>query len=89
MNFDTSILSDFLKILLLMEQIDFWTEYAQRIVTAIMAMMRYKTATVLTLSAERFNLSSSPNYKKYLPLPNHLHFGLDTFKSIVKVKNKV
>ena len=36
-------------------------------------MIRYKNATV---SAEWFEHSSFPSYKKYLPLPNQLHFWL-------------
>ena len=49
-------------------------------------MIRYKSATV---SAEWFDCSSSPTYKKYLPLKNQLHFWTGHIQSIVKVKNKL
>ena len=46
-------------------------------------MIRYKNAAFLSFSAKRFDCSSSPTYKKYLP-----HWTEHT-QSIVKVKNKV
>ena len=44
---------------------------------------------LLSLLAERFDHSSSPTYKKYLPLPNQLHFWTGHIQSIVKVQTKV
>ena len=52
-------------------------------------MIRYKSATFLYFWAELFDRSFSPTYKKYLPLPNQLHFQTEHVQSIVKVKNKV
>ena len=49
----------------------------------VAAMIR-KSATV---SVD--DRSSSPTYKKYLPLPNQLHFWTEHIQSIVKVKNRV
>ena len=47
-----------------------------------------KSATFLSLSAELFDRSSSPTCKKYLPIPNQLHFWTGQVQSIVKVKIK-
>ena len=52
-------------------------------------MIRYKSAAVLSFSVERFDCSSSPTCKNYLPLPNQLHFGTEHVQSFVKVKNEV
>ena len=49
-------------------------------------MIRYKSATV---SAERFDHFSSMTYKKYLPVPNQLHFWTGHVQSIGIVKIKL
>ena len=48
-----------------------------------------KVLLFLSFSAERFDCSSSPTYKKYLPLPNQLQFWTEHIQRIVKVKNEV
>ena len=45
-----------------------------------------KVLLFLSFPAERFDLSSSPTYKKYLPLPNQLHFWIEHVQSIANVK---
>ena len=52
-------------------------------------MIRYKSATVFIFFGQTVSRSSSQTYKKYLPLPNQLHFWTEHIQSIVKVKNKV
>ena len=74
--------------LLLTERLHFLTGCIQSSVKAtkkVAAMVR-KSATV---SVERFDCSSSPTYKKYLPLPNQVRFWTEHIQSIVKVKNSV
>ena len=56
------------------------------------ATIRYKSTTFISLSAKRFDCSILLYVmcvKKYLTLPNQLHFWTGHIQSIVKVKNKL
>ena len=48
-----------------------------------------KALLFLSLLVKRFDRSSSPTYKKDLPLPNQLNFWTEHVQSILKVNNKV